>query len=80
MGSVLEIGAVLLALILHSGLVVVSSAWVVVMMVEGAVLWPTVAVAGELPGSLPERLRGTVRWMAPRTFANDVPGPRVEPS
>jgi O-antigen/teichoic acid export membrane protein len=79
-GSGLEIGVVVFALAMHGGLVLVSSAWVVVMMVEGVILWPTVAVAGGLPGAPPDRFRALVRWMAPRTFGADLASAPAEPS
>lgn len=68
--SGLEVALVLLALLLHGGLVLVSTSWVLAMVIQAGVLWPAVAVAGGLPrGRRPGRLVDLMRWTAPRTFA-----------
>lgn len=78
-GSAVELGFVLLALMSHGGLVEASLAWVLGMTVQAVILWPAVAVAGGLPWGLPDRFIVLASWTAPRTFADAVGGLRHSP-
>ena len=63
--SGIEILLPLAALASGAGLVLVSSAWVAVMFLEGILLWPPVACVAQLPGRFPQ----LTKYVAPRTFA-----------
>jgi len=67
-GSALEIAAAGLALALGGGIEVMAIAWVAAMALEAAILWPAVAVAGDLPGRPRGRMLRRLRWTAPRTL------------
>jgi O-antigen/teichoic acid export membrane protein len=63
--SGIEILLPLLALAAGGSLVLVSSAWVLAMILEAIALWPAVAFAARLPGRFPQ----VTNWIAPRTLA-----------
>lgn len=68
-GSALEIAAACLALALGGGIEALALAWVAAMTVQGVVLWPAIAVAGDLRGRPGARALRWVRWVAPRTMS-----------
>jgi len=71
-GSGLEIAAACLALALGGGIEVLALAWVAAMTVQGAILWPVIAVAGDLPGRPRANAPRWMRWVAPRTMSRSA--------
>ena len=71
-GSGLEIAAACLALALGGGIEALALAWVAAMTVQGAILWPVIAVAGDLPGRPRANAPRWMRWVAPRTMSRSA--------
>jgi O-antigen/teichoic acid export membrane protein len=68
-GSALEVVAPGVGLVLGGGLTIVAASWVVTMVLEAILLWPTVALAAGIRGGTPFRGTWDQRWVAPRTWA-----------
>ncbi|MBO0815771.1 MAG: hypothetical protein J2P30_11620 [Actinobacteria bacterium] len=74
LGSAAEVLVPALALAEHRALPFVSFCFLVTVTVEALLLWPSVAVAGEL-GDLPRRAVALLEWTAPGVFkASPEPG------
>jgi len=75
-GSALEVAVPCAALALGGGLMLVSATWVLTMVAEAVVLWPTVAVAAGLRGGRAARRPRAARWAAPRTWSHSTEPPQ----